>query len=65
MGDDGEAVVVNLILKIFSGFKEYRELFLGGGSTFIRLKQNFSNKSFWVNIFMMNFMNFGNAAKKI
>ncbi|GHT16141.1 DNA methyltransferase [Endomicrobiia bacterium] len=45
----GKSRAVDLILKIIPDFKEYREPFLGGGSTFIRLKQIFHDKSFWVN----------------
>jgi DNA adenine methylase len=45
----GKSRAVNLILKIIPDFKEYRESFLGGGSIFIRLKQIFPDKLFWVN----------------
>lgn len=45
----GKSRAVNLISKIIPNFNEYREPFLGGGSIFIRLKQIFPNKSFWVN----------------
>jgi site-specific DNA-adenine methylase len=34
----GKSRTVNLILKIIPDFKEYRELFLGGGSIFMCLK---------------------------
>jgi DNA adenine methylase len=45
----GKSRAVDLISKIIPDFNEYREPFLGGGSVFIRLKQIFPERYFWVN----------------
>jgi len=45
----GKSKAVNLIASLVSGFDEFREPFLGGGSVFIYLKQRFPKKKFWVN----------------
>jgi len=45
----GKSRAVNLISTLIPDFDEYREPFVGGGSVFVYLKQNFPNKKFWIN----------------
>ena len=45
----GKSRAVKLISTLIPEFDEFREPFLGGGSVFIRTKQRFPNKKFWVN----------------
>lgn len=45
----GKSRAVKIIAELIPEFDEFREPFLGGGSVFIRAKQRFPNKKFWVN----------------
>lgn len=46
----GKSRLVETISKIApDGFKEYREPFLGGGSVFIRIVQDYPDKKYWIN----------------
>lgn len=45
----GKESVIGLILNEIPEYKEYREPFLGGGSLFLRMKQLYPNKSYWIN----------------
>lgn len=45
----GKSKALKFILPLIPDFQEYREPFIGGGSVFIALKQEFSNKKFWIN----------------
>jgi len=45
----GKSRSVDLISTIIPEFDEYREPFLGGGSIYLYAKQQFPNKTFWVN----------------
>ncbi len=45
----GKSRSVKIISALIPEFDEFREPFLGGGSIFIRAKQRFPNKKFWVN----------------
>lgn len=45
----GKSRAVSTIAALVPPFAEFREPFVGGGSVFIRLKQKFPDKKFWVN----------------
>jgi DNA adenine methylase len=45
----GKSRSAEKIASLIPKFDEYREPFLGGGSVYIHLKQQFPNKQFWVN----------------
>ncbi len=45
----GKSRAVEKIADLIPPFAEFREPFVGGGSVFIRLKQKFPEKQFWVN----------------
>ncbi len=45
-------------------FEEFREPFIGGGSVFIALKQNFPNKKYWINDLDPDLIFFWKAVKK-
>lgn len=45
----GKSRAVQLISTLVPDFQEFREPFLGGGSLFIFLKQQFPDRRFWVN----------------
>ena len=45
----GKSRVAEIIVNQFPKFDEYREPFLGGSSVFIRTKESFPDKKFWLN----------------
>lgn len=45
----GKSRAVKKIAALIPPFDEFREPFVGGGSVFIYLKQNFPSKNFWIN----------------
>ncbi len=45
----GKSRAVDRISALIPVFEEFREPFVGGGSVFIRLKQKFPHKKFWIN----------------
>jgi DNA adenine methylase len=45
----GKSRVAKAIADLVLPFDEYREPFLGGGSVFVRLKQIYPNKRYWIN----------------
>jgi len=45
----GKSRAVERIATLIPSFEEYREPFVGGGSVFIRLKQKFIDRKFWIN----------------
>lgn len=45
----GKSRAIKTIMPLIPDFEEYREPFLGGGSLFLHLKQQFPNRKFWVN----------------
>lgn len=45
----GKSRAVEKIAALVPEFDEFREPFVGGGSVFIRLKQQFADKKFWIN----------------
>jgi DNA adenine methylase len=45
----GKSRAVELIASLVPSFDEFREPFVGGGSVFIHLKQQYPNKQFWIN----------------
>lgn len=47
----GKSKALNQIVPMIPEFEEFREPFVGGGSVFIYLKQNYSDKKFWINDF--------------
>ena len=54
----GKSRVADIIIKQFPSFDEYREPFLGGGSVFIRQKQLFPMRKFWINDAYFDLFNF-------
>ena len=59
----GKSRAVNLISTLIPDFDEYREPFVGGGSVFVYLKQNFPNKKFWINDIYTNLYLFWKETK--
>ena len=47
----GKSRAINDIMPMIPEFKEFREPFVGGGSVFIQLKQQYPEKNFWINDF--------------
>lgn len=45
----GKSRTSEMLLKFIPNFDEYREPFVGGGSLFIKLKEIYPNKKFWIN----------------
>jgi len=45
----GKSKVINKIVELIPEFEEFREPFVGGGSLFIYLKQQYPEKEFWIN----------------
>lgn len=45
----GKSRAAKKICQMIPPFREFREPFVGGGSIFIRLKQNFPQAEFWIN----------------
>lgn len=45
----GKSRAAEWLVSLFPDFKEYREPFLGGGSVYIKTKQMYLNKKYWVN----------------
>ncbi len=45
----GKSRALKYILPLIPDFEEYRELFVGGGSVFIEVKQRLPNKKYWIN----------------
>lgn len=45
----GKSKVINKIIELVPEFEEFREPFVGGGSLFIYLKQQYPGKEFWIN----------------
>lgn len=54
----GKSRVADIIIKQLPSFDEYREPFLGGGSVFIRQKQLFPMRKFWINDAYYDLFNF-------
>jgi len=54
----GKSKALKFILPLIPNFEEYREPFIGGGSVFIALKQEFRNKNFWINDLYKNLFYF-------
>lgn len=54
----GKSKALKFILPLIANFEEYREPFIGGGSVFIALKQEFSSKKFWINDLYKNLFYF-------
>ena len=45
----GKSKVINKIIELVPEFEEFREPFVGGGSLFIYLKQQYPEKKIWIN----------------
>ncbi|MDI9335835.1 MAG: DNA adenine methylase [Gammaproteobacteria bacterium] len=60
----GKSRSVDLISTIIPDFEEYREPFLGGGSIFMYVKQQFSNKIFWINDLYYELYKFWEVSQK-
>jgi len=54
----GKSKSVKLIIPLMPDFIEYREPFLGGGSVFLKLKQIYPDKQFWINDLYTNLYSF-------
>ncbi|MBA4320706.1 MAG: modification methylase, partial [Flavobacterium sp.] len=52
------------ILPFIPEFKEFREPFIGGGSVFIALKQEFPNRKYWINDLNSELIIFWKVVKK-
>lgn len=50
----GKSKALKFILPLIPNFSEYREPFIGGGSVFIALKQEFPQRKFWINDLYQN-----------
>lgn len=60
----GKSRAVKIIAELIPEFDEFREPFLGGGSVFIRAKQRFPNKKFWVNDLYFELFKFWEMTQK-
>ena len=60
----GKSRAVDLISTLIPEFDEFREPFLGGGSIFIYLKQNFPDRKFWVNDLHYSLFKFWEMSQK-
>ncbi|MDQ6789007.1 MAG: DNA adenine methylase [Acidobacteriota bacterium] len=60
----GKSRAVERICNLIPQFDEFREPFVGGGSVFIRLKQKFPDKKFWINDKYAELANFWQQVKK-
>ncbi|MCL1827017.1 MAG: DNA adenine methylase [Candidatus Cloacimonetes bacterium] len=60
----GKSRVVERIEKYMPEFDEFREPFLGGGSVFIRMKQRFPDKQFWINDIYLELYKFWIVAQR-
>jgi DNA adenine methylase len=60
----GKSRAVNQIAQLLPEFDEFREPFLGGGSVFIYVKQQFPNKKFWINDLYLELFKFWEMAQK-
>ena len=60
----GKSRAVKLIATLLPEFDEYREPFLGGGSVFIRAKQCFPDKKFWINDLYFELYKFWEMSQK-
>ena len=45
----GKTRAAEMLINLAPDFEEYREPFIGGGSVFIKMKQNFPNAKYWIN----------------
>lgn len=59
----GKSRAAEMLSKHIPSFSEYREPFLGGGSVFIKMKQLYPNKSFWINDLYYDLYCFWNEIK--
>ncbi len=60
----GKSKAIDSISKLIPDFKEFREPFVGGGSVFVYLKQNFPSRTFWINDIYQNLYHFWNECKE-
>lgn len=60
----GKSRAISLISKLVPDFKEFREPFVGGGSLFIYLKQNFPLRKYWINDLYFPLFNFWHMCQK-
>jgi DNA adenine methylase len=54
----GKSRAVELIASLTPDYQAFREPFVGGGSVFIHQKQQFPNRSFWINDLYFDLFNF-------
>jgi DNA adenine methylase len=60
----GKSRAAEKIAALASPFLEYREPFLGGGSVFFQLKQQFPSRKYWVNDLYFELYTFWNQSKE-
>lgn len=60
----GKSRAVSLISKLLPNFDEFREPFVGGGSVFIYAKQQFPDKTFWINDLYFELYKFWEISQK-
>jgi DNA adenine methylase len=60
----GKTRVAAKLISYFPVFSEYREPFLGGGSVYLRLKQIYPDRSFWINDLNKNLYSFWACMKR-
>ncbi len=60
----GKSRALKFILPLVPEFDEFREPFVGGGSVFVRLKQMFPNKKYWINDIYENLFLFWKYVKE-
>lgn len=60
----GKSRAVKLISNLLPEFDEFREPFLGGGSVFIYVKQQFPSKKYWVNDLYFELYKFWKMSQK-
>ncbi len=54
----GKSRAIKSIVPLVPNFDEYREPFVGGGSVFVYLKQEYSSKKYWINDVYKNLVYF-------
>lgn len=59
----GKSRAIKTIAPLIPEFKEYREPFVGGGSVFFYVKQEYPNKQYWINDRYFKLYHFWNQSK--
>jgi len=59
----GKNRAIKFIAPLIPDFKEFREPFVGGGSVFFYVKQNYPNKKYWINDLYFKLFQFWNQSQ--